>query len=217
VNKFLYLLIFLFPALSTAQQLAISVPVPVEYLKKKESFNKFDSLLKRFNYEPNYRFQPRLRGLSEVNRGIIDGEYARSDRKLDQFPHIILVREPVTKTKIVAFYLKKNIVDIHDLTSLKHYSVGYVEGWVMYKEAALHGRSHVAVSDTNRLIKMLIACRFDVVVLEQGLGESIVRSLGLPSEQFASSKVLHTPLLYFLLNKKHSVLRDKLEAALRAQ
>lgn len=197
-----------------AVEFNISTAVPIAYLEQDQSFKEFNDLIHRLNLTPKYHFRPRARGLSELERGVVDGDYARSSHALAQFKNIIVVKIPIANSKVVAFYRKGTVDKINSVSDLKNYKIGYLKGWYGYLDIAKYGKTYAAVSQSERLINMLVADRFDILLFEQGLGEFVVQSLNLPLEQFESSDVLSELPLHFLLNKKHKKLSEKLEGVM---
>jgi len=174
---------------------------------------RLNGLLKECGYNTSYVSVPRLRGLHDINQGILDGDFTVTNEVPHQLKNIIVVNKPIALVEISAFFNKDTDVKISDPNSLKQYRVGYIKGWRNVREIAPFGILSEGASNQVNLFKMLLAGRFDVIILERGFGEYVAASFNLPGKPFIASKVLRQLPVYLLLNKKHAALRDKLEAA----
>jgi len=210
MSKLPYIFLALLSGFSAAAQLKISTPVPVDFLPQTDSFLQFTSLIKRSGFTPQFQFLPLRRSLRELNRGNIDGAFTVYNDMLHQFDNIIMVDGAVSKARIVAFYRAGNIDEINSLDDLKEYDVGFLRWWNEWEKIASHGKTHAGVREQTVLMNMLMANRFDVIIMEQSVGEFVRQALEIPASQLASSKVLAEFPVYLLLHKKHTVLRDSL-------
>jgi|GEM_PF-6135910 len=197
-----------------ATPLNICTPVPVEYLPHSDFFARLNEHVKKFGFTPTFQFLPRLRGLTEVNNGNMDGDFAVTAKKAQQFENIIMVKGPVTSLKVVGFFLTGNDISIKGMDDLKKYKVGYIKGWDEIEKIAAQGKTYAGVTKWPNLVKMLLAARFDVILMEQSVGKFTMGTLNVPEDKYSSSTVLMELPVYFLLNKKHQTLRDNLEKAM---
>jgi len=205
-------MLLLFSCSLCGELLHINSPVPVEYLLQHQAFIVFEQVTDSLDLQISYTFYPRLRSLKSVNRGEADGDIGKASLAPSQLNNIFMVAQPIGQADVVAFYLTdkdkdKNIATVNDLSSFR---VGYIKGWVFYERIAQLGKSAEPVMDATVLLRMLRAKRFDVVIIERGLGLFIANKLNFPAGSFTISKALATQGVHLFLHKKHKIIGDRL-------
>jgi len=196
--------------LAAAQSLKVNTTVPVEFLKLHPSYAILEPAMEELNLAIEFQNRPLVRSWHEIDSGVIDGDFSQVHFDYSQFNNIIRVEEPVSHIRVVAFYFKKRVPSIRSIEDLSKYRVGYIKGWRVYGELASDAKYLSPAADATTLIKMLAGGRFDVVMIEKGLGEFTAKNLGYPAAKFATSPVLREMPLYFYLNKKHHKLAQAL-------
>jgi len=210
MKRYIGLVLLLFSNTLVGETLHINSPVPIQYLRQHQAYKVFEQAKENLKLQVNYTFYPRLRSLRSVNLGDVDGDIGKAPLLPSQLENIIMVQEPVAQANVVAFSLAGDLNKISSEDDLSSYRIGYIKGWLFYQKIASHGRVAIAVMDVTTLFKMLLAGRFDVVIIEKGLGLFIAQQLNFPPKILTVSQPLANQGVYLFLHKKHKLLSAKL-------
>jgi len=161
------------------------------------------------NLTIEYEWYPWKRAFHLAKVGDIDatiGWEKRKDRESD-----FLFSDVILNGNVVFFYLKHNKFDWNTFNDLKELKIGTVSGYKygnkIQKLEKIAGVSLHTVINEQKLFKMLIKERFDVVIINLDVGYGILNKYFLPSnvQKIAyHKKPLHTEYLRLLFSKKNA-------------
>ncbi len=156
---------------------------------------------------------PSERALTNANRGIDDGNYARIKGMDKLYPNLLRVPENVIKFEFVAFSKKLNF-RINGWDSLKPYDVGIIRGWKILEAHLAGARSLTKVKNQKILFALLNADKVDAIVYDRIQGLALLRELKYPGIH-----IMRPPLtvmdMYLYMNKKHKNLVPLITGAIR--
>ena len=153
------------------------------------------------------------RTLSNVEKGIDDGNFLRIAGVEKKFPHLIRVPEPIVEVQFVIFSKRKDL-KTPGWESLKPYHVGHVRGWLIAEEKIKDVRQITVVENRTSLFKVLESDRIELAFAELYGGYYLMHTLNLQHLSIAQPP-LATQEMYLYLNQKHRKLVPKLAKALR--
>lgn len=156
---------------------------------------------------------PAERGLINANIGIEDGEMSRIAGLQKSYPNLIQVPEKIMDWEFVIFS-KHDIPGDPDWTSLKPYSVAFLNGWKILERLVPPETDTIKVNAPEQLFTMLKKNRTDLIIYERWGGLLYAKKFKLDH-----ITVKYPPLavraMYIYLNKKHEALVPKLAAAIK--
>ena len=153
------------------------------------------------------------RTLSNVEKGIDDGNFLRIAGVEKKFPHLVRVPEPIVEVQFVIFSKRKDLKTT-GWESLKPYHVGHVRGWLIAEEKIKDVRQITVVENRTSLFKVLESDRIELAFAELYGGYYLMHTLNLPHLAIAQPP-LATQEMYLYLNKKHQKLVPQLTQKLR--
>lgn len=156
----------------------------------------------RLNIGVEFVQYPDARSVIAANDGYADGEAARLEAVVANFPNLTLVPVPLFHSELSVFFHRDYDVDISNWGSLAEYSATTIRGFEYVKEK-LSGQKLRIVKTTVEAVSLIERDLVEVAVLNSFLGQLAIR------EADAKNVVEHTPPLdrlpvYHLLHKKHA-------------
>ena len=179
-----------------------------------EAFNRIGFGFKLFG-------NPGERSLIEVGVGNFDGEAARiaNLKKNNIYPNLIRVNEPII-TLFDGAYALDTSIQVNGWASLQgtDYEIGILKG-VKSVEANLISnvakKNIVYLSNTEQLVKMLLARRIDLFIISTQIENSALMKSP-QTQSITRVGIAGEKTLYPYMNKKHMDLSLKLAATLKA-
>lgn len=157
--------------------------------------------------------KPAERSLTDANKGVVDGEFARIDKIGLLYLNLLMVPEPLFDMEFVAFS-KMPRLEYASWRSLKPQVVGYVIGWKMVENNLSFDR-RIGVSSGQQLFKLLNQGRFDVAIYSRKFGFEEIKQLDLKGI-YSTEKPLASKPMYLFMHKRHQGLIAKLALAIKA-
>ncbi len=153
------------------------------------------------------------RSLSNVERGVDDGNFLRIKGFDKKYPHLVRVPEKIIDVQFVIFS-KDSQLKTPNWESLRPYHVGYVRGWLIAEQNIKDVKEITVVENRTSLFKVLESDRIELAFAELYGGYYLMKTLNLPHLSIA-----HPPLatmeMFLYLNNKHEKLVPKLTAVLK--
>lgn len=153
------------------------------------------------------------RSLSNVERGVDDGNFLRIKGFDKKYPHMVRVPEKIIDVQFVIFSKNKTL-KTPSWASLKPYHVGYVRGWLIAEENIKDVKEITVVENRTSLFKVLESDRIELAFAELYGGYYLMKTLNLPHLAIAQPP-LATAEMFLYLNKKHEKLVPRLAATLK--
>ncbi|WP_157736086.1 substrate-binding periplasmic protein [Granulosicoccus antarcticus] len=172
----------------------------------------YDEWFARAGLNVEFIATPAARGLANANAGLIDGEAARIDIPLSNYPNLRKVSEVVTQLVFTGFTLDPD-VSVISVADFDQYSVGYVRGWKLAEKLFGKHANAVPVRKIDSLLEMLLSKRIDIAFLMVSPTLMMARDKGL--EQLITTKYSVTKEFYLYVNSKHYKKIPELERTLR--
>lgn len=160
------------------------------------------------------RFQvyPDARSIIEADLGRADGEMARLEPVLKQYPNLRKVPVPIFYSELSAFVTADHTLKITDWGSLNGLSLATIQGfkYVQNKTAAYKPRIY---QTSDKVIEMVRNNRIDVGVLNRFLGQLAAKRMNAEHVVDISPPLDRLPVFH-MVHKRHETLIPKLSAVL---
>jgi polar amino acid transport system substrate-binding protein len=167
----------------------------------------------RLGLDLEIRHLPSERSLVEANAGHVDGEYGRTSRITDLYPHLLIVPEPLGHWAFSAF-VRSGTPEPDSFESLRDYHVAYIRGWKVYEENVTAARSVTIVNSEDQLFQMLAAGRVDVILYNRARGEHRLHARRGQMIDIVEPPLASQPM-YLFLHERHQAYVAPLAATLR--
>ena len=214
------LFVFAILALSLAwPHLALAQPSVVIASRDTTLVNRFveDVLTKvyaRLGIQVTYKLFPGAQSVTEANQGRADGEAARLQTVLGDYPNLRLVPVPLFMSDLSAFVHADTPADIDGWDSMAHYTTTTIDGFKFVKNK-LAPYNPMIVQTTQEAVTLVETQQKQVAVLNRFLGV-----LAVAKTKAKNVKVVNPPLhslpVYHLVHKKHETLVPKLADVMTA-
>lgn len=171
-------------------------------------------IYKKLDIEMQLNRHPGNRALSLANLGKVDGELIRTVAVEEKTQNLVRIPVPIGQLKAVVYTKQTNAFEVNNWQSLKPYHVGILRGVKLVEERSQFLNPAI-ISSPKSLFKMLYLDRINVVVFTELDGLFTLKKLNLHNEIIKLSPPLETIPGYHYLNRKHTVLIEKLSALMK--
>ncbi|MFC1672898.1 substrate-binding periplasmic protein [Pseudomonadota bacterium] len=151
---------------------------------------------------------PDARSVIAANDGYADGEAARLEAVVGNFPNLMLVPVPLFYSDLSVFFHQGYDINISNWESLAGYSATTIRGFE-YVKKKLAGQKLKVVKTTAEAVSLIDRDLVEVAVLNSLLGQLAIREAGVKNVMEHAPPLDRLPV-YHLLHKKHVALVPKL-------
>jgi polar amino acid transport system substrate-binding protein len=165
--------------------------------------------------QPVFVLVPSERAITGANGGAYDADLIRANGTLDAYPNLAFTREPIRRVDLYAYVKRNSGVIINTIADVKGHTVGLTQGSKL-PEAFIKAEGIVpeVAYTASSLYLMLEAGRFEIALITS------TQIISKSDPIFVGAKrvgpVLASSNSFHVLNKKHTGLIPKFDAAVKA-
>lgn len=160
-------------------------------------------------YDVQYIEAPSARSLELLDNGLADAELGRIDGQQLEYHNLVKIPVSLTMIRISAFTHRHDVTEAN-WESLKNLRLGVVRGSKFYNSAP-SGLTTYFVDRAPQLLDLLMANRIDVAIMEESVGQSLVKTGGFTGIKQLTGELGHFDVYHYIHKQRAELIPQMTE------